>query len=160
MTPQEVKEHAKDVILAECKKQDVTSPAQIAYILATVEWETNHTWNTVREAYWVSEAWRKRHLRYYPYYGRGFCQITWRDNYEKFGKLLGVDLVGHPDLALYPEYAAFILVYGMKHGTFTGVKLDDFITPSKTDYLHARKIINGMDKAHTVASMAQEMNLA
>jgi hypothetical protein len=30
----------------------------------------------------------------------------------------------------------------MKNGSFTGKKLDDFITPEKTDYYNARSIIN------------------
>ena len=41
------------------------------------------------------------------YYGRGPSQLTWHDNYVKFGKLLGVDLERFPDtLAVYG--AAFI----------------------------------------------------
>jgi hypothetical protein len=42
---------------------------QVAYQLATVHWETNRTFEPVREAYWLSEEWRKRNLRYYPFYG-------------------------------------------------------------------------------------------
>ena len=156
MTIEETKEHSVTLIREECRKQGVVLEPQIAYILATAEWETNHTWKPVKEAYWTSEAWRKKHLRYYPYFGRGYVQITWKENYEKFGKLLGVDLVQHPDLALYPEYAAFILVYGMKHGIFTGKKLDDYITGRVSMYADARRIINGTDKAGTIASMARD----
>lgn len=39
------------------------------------------------------------------YKGRGWIQITGRDNYEKFGKMIGVDLVAHPELAETPEIA-------------------------------------------------------
>lgn len=35
---------------------------------------------------------------YYPYYGRGYIQLTWRDNYRAAGKALGVDLVADPSL--------------------------------------------------------------
>ena len=35
---------------------------------------------------------------YYPYYGRGYIQLTWRDNYRAAGKALGVDLVSDPSL--------------------------------------------------------------
>ena len=157
MTQQETKNEAIKMIREECIAQGVVDEAQIAYVLATVEWETNHTWQPVREAYWLSEAWRKKHLRYYPYYGRGFCQITWKENYEKFGKLLGIDLVVHPDLALFPKYAAFILVHGMKHGTFTGKALNDYVSSEGNfDFVTARHIINGSDKAHTIASIAKE----
>lgn len=34
----------------------------------------------------------------YTYRGRGFNQITFKDNYAKYGKMIGVDLVSNPDL--------------------------------------------------------------
>lgn len=34
------------------------------------------------------------------YRGRGYAQLTGKDNYARFGKLIGVDLVGNPDLLL------------------------------------------------------------
>ena len=157
MTPQETKTETIRIIREECIVQGIVDEGQIAYVLATVEWETNHTWKPVTEAYWLSEAWRKKHLRYYPYHGRGFVQLTWRSNYEKFGKLLGIDLVIHPNLALYPKYSTYILVYGMKHGTFTGKKLDDYMSSEGNfDFIGARHIINGSDKADVIASIAKE----
>jgi len=59
----------------------------------------------------------------WKYRGRGYCQITGRDNYAKFGKLLGIDLVGNPDLALQADVAAKIAVIEMRDGFFTGVDL-------------------------------------
>ena len=41
----------------------------------------------------------------YKYRGRGLIQLTGKDNYAKFGKLLGIDLVENPDLANDPEIA-------------------------------------------------------
>ena len=38
-----------------------------------------------REAYWLSEAWRRRISGDFPYYGRGLIQITWKENYKKAG---------------------------------------------------------------------------
>jgi putative chitinase len=46
----------------------------------------------------------------YKYRGRGYIQLTGRENYEKMGKLLKIDLVDNPDLAARPDYAAQIAV--------------------------------------------------
>ena len=151
----------QEFIREECVIQGVTDKAQIAYIIATAQWETNHTCQPVKEAYWLSEEWRKKHLRYYPYYGRGYVQITWEANYKKFSEILKVDLVKEPDVALLPEYAVRILVIGMRDGLFTGLSLDDCTDSEGTvDYLKARRIINGTDKNEVIASMAQEIYTA
>ncbi len=42
----------------------------------------------------------------YRFRGRGFIQLTGRDNYTASSKRLGVDLIGNPDLVSSPEYAA------------------------------------------------------
>ena len=148
---------AKQKILQECKKQGVTNKNQIKYILATMLWETNRTCRPVKEAYWLTERWRKNNLRYYPYYGRSYIQITWKAAYQKFSDLLGVDMVKNPDLALESKYAAFIIVYGMKNGTFTGKKLSDYISKKKIDFRRARKIVNGLDKAKKIAKIAESI---
>jgi len=43
--------------------------------------------------------------------GRGFIQLTGRDNYMRAGKALGLDLVNNPDLAAEPNNAAKIAVW-------------------------------------------------
>jgi putative chitinase len=40
----------------------------------------------------------------YDYLGKGFAQTTGRDEYERLGKMVGLDLVGHPELLLDPRY--------------------------------------------------------
>ena len=58
------------LILKHCNEEGLTLE-QAAYVLATASWETAHTLRPVREAFWLDEKWRKRNLRYYPWYGRG-----------------------------------------------------------------------------------------
>ncbi|WP_018428204.1 hypothetical protein [Hoeflea sp. 108] len=78
----------------------------------------------------------------WTYRGRGYPQTTGRENYERFGRLLGLDLLGNPDLALRPDISARILITGMKDGLFTGKRLAEFISGDKADYRSARAIIN------------------
>src|SRR5690606_4349340 len=89
------------------------------------------------------------------YKGRGFVMITGKANYSKFSKILGIDLVKSPELALDPKVASFIIVYGMKNGTFTGKKLSDYINDKIIDFRNARRIVNGLDKADTIATYAR-----
>ncbi|HLL53080.1 MAG TPA: glycoside hydrolase family 19 protein [Myxococcaceae bacterium] len=42
----------------------------------------------------------------YKYRGRGLIQLTGRDNYAKYAKLLGQDIVNNPDLLLTHEVSA------------------------------------------------------
>jgi hypothetical protein len=127
---------------------------QTAYVLATAWHETNATMLPVIEAYWLSEGWRKRNLRYYPYYGRGYVQLTWEGNYKKAGDILGFDFVNNPKLVQNPQYAAIILVIGSRDAWFTEYRLSDFINRRKKDYVGARKIINGTDDDDLIANYA------
>lgn len=129
---------------------------QWAYVFATAFHETAHTFEPVKEAYWLSENWRRRNLRYYPYYGRGFVQITWRENYSRYAKKLNLPLVSEPELALRFDVAFFILIDGMKNGLFTGKKLSDYINGIRTDFIQSRYVVNGRDKRELIASYANK----
>ena len=126
---------------------------QAAYVLSTAWHETAHTMKPVRE--YGGETYLKK-KKYYPYVGMGYVQLTWRENYEKASRKLGVDFVTNPRLLLKQEYAAKILVRGMAEGWFTGKKLADYITVYRSDYKGARRIINGTDKAALIAGYAEQ----
>ena len=124
-----------------------------AYILATVWHETGRTIQPVREGFGVSDEYRKKHFRYYPYYGRGYVQLTWKENYKKAGDFFKVDLVGNPDKAMEPTLAARILVTGMTNGWF-GTKLGN------QSYVEMRKAVNGTDRAEMIAAYAEKFEQA
>ncbi len=92
--------------------------------------------------------------------GRGFVQLTGRRNYAKATKRLhelgyldaSLDLEATPRLALEPGIAAVILFVGCTEGWFTGKKLADYFSAGKADWSNARRIINGLDKAATIAT--------
>ena len=95
----------------------------------------------------------------YLFRGRGYVQITGRNNYQKMTDVLGLsgdeDLIAHPECTLHPDIAYRVMSYGMRHGTFTGKKLSDFLNDAGSDYKNARKIINGLDKAETIRGYAK-----
>ena len=67
----------------------------------------------------------------FKYRGRGLIQLTGKDNYAKFGKLLGLDLVNNPDLANDPDIAQRIAVAYFKEKQKAGVNLSDSKQVSK-----------------------------
>lgn len=72
------------------------------------------------------------------YRGRGFVQLTGRENYEKYGKVLDIALADNPDSACAPEVAACLLA------AFLAGNRDRLTKAlSKKDLKAARKVING-----------------
>ena len=136
-----------------------------AYALATSYHETARRMQPVREGLNASDAWRKKNLRYYPWYGRGDVQLTWEDNYRRADKELSLDgaLVSNLDLALDPAISAEIMVKGMAEGWFSKDRLKTPHTLSRhlpndvgtlAQFRQARRIINLMDKADLIAGYA------
>lgn len=148
-------------VLAVAAETGLSAP-QTAYVLATACWETAGTMQPVREAFYLGAragAYRDG-LRYAPWYGRGFVQLTWRANYLRAGEALGVDLLADPDRALDPDIAARVLVQGMTGGWFTGRRLGQFVSATGRDYTEARRIINGLDCAGQIAALADDYEAA
>lgn len=147
-------------ILDEWKSRfPVSDKRWLAYYLATAYWETAHTMQPVREAYYLgepepAETYRKK-LRYYPYYGRGLVQLTWENNYARQSKpdRTGVDLVTNPDKALEPRTSAAIMFVGMLHGDFGGGGIENYFNPGKEDPEGARHLVNGNDHATEIATI-------
>lgn len=133
----------------------------LAYILATAWWESGRTMQPVREAFWLSEAWRRKNLRYYPYYGRGLVQLTWQVNYQKASDLYGIDFVKAPDLVMEPQHSVNILFDGMTQGWFTDKALNDYIdgidesdAEDLREFANARRVVNGVDKQVEIGKLA------
>ncbi|MBQ9600855.1 MAG: hypothetical protein IJR46_02475 [Neisseriaceae bacterium] len=167
---------------------DAISPFSIpeqAYMLATVYHETAKTMKPISEygkgkgyayGHWTVNSKNKRYcvknstktsvytFDEYPhlYYGRGYVQLTWFDNYLRAGRELAkVGLIDdeklflkNPEMANDENLAAQIMCFGMAQGWFTGKKLAHYFSGSLKNYKGARKIINGVDKADLIASYA------
>lgn len=145
-------------ILYEWGKYPDIDPKSLAYMLATVYHETAKTMQPIEE-------WKKGMNKKYgipdsetgqKYYGRGLVQLTWKANYQRASVETGEDLVNKPQLACKLPIAIEILFKGMTQGWFTGKDLKDYFGETKTDWINARKIINGLDKAELIAGYAKQ----
>lgn len=173
-----------DTIVNTYLSQGQYNPQHLAYILATAYHESYHRklnpdWNPVREGFAnsnegaiqavtklynsgrISHNYALPHTNGNSYYGRGYVQITWPENYRKMGKRLDIPLYENPDLALERDVAAKLLVVGMIDGTYTGRRLADYGPINGSfDAYNARRIINGLDKADKIKGHYEIFNLA
>jgi hypothetical protein len=142
---------------------------QVAYVLATTFHETAQTMQPIAEyGKGKGQAYGQPAGPYNQcYYGRGFVQLTWYDNYQTMQRACGADpawagknIIERADDALDCAVATDIIFYGMLKGSFTGKKLADYITASATDWYSARKIVNGLDQASKIEDYAYEFHSA
>jgi hypothetical protein len=159
-----------ETILNRWEAQGFTDQRWLAYMLATVYHETAKTMQPIEEygkgkGYRYGKKIKRSGIPYsLPdkiYYGRGYVQLTWFENYETMGRLLGVDLLNNPELALRPAIAADIMFEGMTKGNshfgdFTGKSLENYFNETKEDWVNARRIINGTDKADLIAGYGKK----
>lgn len=155
--------------------------AWTAYALATAYHETAHTMQPVKE-FGGEDYFRRRYdisgrnpdlaMRLgniqigdgAKYAGRGYVQLTGRANYQRAQMELGQKLVDLPDLAMNDAVAAAIMVKGMSEGWFTGRSMQTYL-PSKApgargQFIEARRIINGTDRALDIAGHALDFQEA
>lgn len=124
---------------------------KLTYIIATAWHESKLQLIKEKRANVGSDLYNKQEAYWNTgYFGRGFVQLTHRENYEKLGDEIGIDLVNNPDLALDRRYAADIIVIGMMKGIFTGRSLGDYIN-NVEDYYNARRVVNGLDRSELIS---------
>jgi predicted chitinase len=142
----------------------------MSYLMATIHHEVGGTYKPIRE--WG----RGRGKRYgipdkktgEVYYGRGFVQLTWASNYKKmsvelkrykysvYSREITHFLYYFPDKVLQPKCAYDIISLGLRRGYFTGRTLAHY--RSTNDYVNARRIVNGTDKAKLIATYARRFH--
>jgi len=145
--------------LWEANNQDLRP---LAYVLATAKWETAHTMMPIEE---YGKGSGKSYGAKDPetgqtYYGRGYVQLTWRDNYSRATAKLGLveedDLEWFAARALDPVIARQVIFEGMKEGWFTSKMLNQYFNASKDDPKNARQIVNGNDCDTQIADIHKQ----
>ena len=145
----------QNAILDRWEKDPLTDDLRwLAYPLATTLHETASTMWPIEEhgkgaghSYGVPDPETGQ-----AYYGRGYVQLTWRDNYARAANELDLtgddDLEWHADRALDPAIAADVMFIGMADGWFrsSGGRPENLIRyfdEETDDPYGAREIING-----------------
>jgi hypothetical protein len=125
----------------------------LAYMLATTYHETSVEMQPIEEygkgkgmEYGVPDPETGQ-----TYYGRGYVQLTWRDNYHRAVVELGLkgeaDIEWHAAMALDGVIAAKVMFKGMYEGWFRSPNnLPYFFNDKIDDPYGAREIINGDKK--------------
>lgn len=136
----------------------------LAYALATTKHET------ANEMLPIEEYGKGKGYKYgvpdpethQTYYGRGYVQLTWRENYAFATRELGLleeqDLEWHAECALDAAIAADVLLYGMFYGWFRSPNtLHLYFSEVADDSYGAREIVNG-DK-HIIPSWSNGVSI-
>lgn len=155
-------------IIDEFESRQLTDLRWLAYILATAYHETGKTIQP------IEEDGRGRGRKYgnnikfdgtmYTtpdkiYYGRGVTQNTWYEIYDMLTKDAAKedknwDFLNKPELLLTMECSIWATFHCMIHGKYTGVGLPRYFNNAVTDWINARRIINGLDKAVVISEYA------
>jgi putative chitinase len=146
----------QEAILAAWERNPLSDDLRhLAYPLATTYHETS------KEMWPIEEYGKGQGMEYgepdpetgQTYYGRGFVQLTWRENYERATDKLGLegenDLEWHAEKALDLAIASDIMFQGMWEGWFrthddgSPETLERYFNEDCDDPYGAREIING-----------------
>lgn len=135
------KEDNKQVLLSSLVDSGITDPDEAKQFLAQMEHESGGFKSMVERGSGAKYEGRKDLGNTQKgdgerFKGRGFIQLTGRFNYDKYGKMLGIDLVNNPELAADPEVASKIAI----------AYWNDRVKPKVKDFKDIKavtKIING-----------------
>lgn len=163
----------KKVLQFASKDTNLNSVNHLAYLLATAKVESDYSLERWEADYVCGDAGVKYKdkpcqsaINYYcstkggkkdyctgkpkdkrglPYFGRGLIQITWKDNYEKYGDTIGVDLVNNPEKIFIPENSYNVAVAYMNEKRYEAKKSTfDYVDEDNLE--QARKTVNGGNK--------------
>ncbi len=147
--------NGQNFILASWERDPTTTDSRwLSYALATTLHETAKTMLPIEE---YGKGKGRPYGKPDPvtgqtYFGRGFVQLTWRENYAKADRELGLtgdkSCEWHAERALDPDTAADIMFKGMAEGWFRGDSkgrqtLARYFDHDTDDPFGAREIING-----------------
>ena len=73
----------------------------------------------------------------------------------------GLDFLFNPEMVMEPDSAYKIMAIGMREGIIfaNNHRLIDYFNGGHTDYLHARRMVNGMDHAVEIAAIAKAIEV-
>ncbi len=152
LTPQQ----SVDLIVRTALEYGISDHRQIAYMLASAQHESDQ-FRTAREYGGARQAMARGYGGGRNYFGRGYVQVTHDHRYAAMDRALelGGRVVANPDLvATDPRIGAQSLVVGMMRGLFTGKSLHSYVGGQQSDYVNARRTVNGVDKAALIAGYA------
>jgi hypothetical protein len=174
-------ESLKKVLRFASKDKNINSINHLSYLLATAKAESDYSLERWEADYVCGKAGVKYKdkpcqsaINYYcstqggkinycegkpkdkrglPYFGRGLIQITWKENYKKYGDKIGVDLVDNPEKIFIPEnsYKVAVAYLTDKRGSS---KKSTFDWVDEGNLTQARISVNGGTKGLKVVNDA------
>jgi len=142
-------------------------------MIGTVAIESASTFRPVREAFYLgepepAETYRRTKLSYYPWYGRGYIQITWESNYRLYGQKVNelwgaggaIDLIARPDDALDPDVSAAVAaLYFRDNKTLQGYSIPQAANAGDWEWVR-RLVLGGTDGLERLISIVGALDSA